>query len=90
MDSGSPVSSGSSIRDAKSTGMGASELPIGLPIGLGAALAQSPRGAAKRKTSVFNPLNLMGGLNAAAAAISAAAAPPAPSANAGGNQGGID
>lgn len=87
MDSGSPVSSGS-IRDSKSSGMGASELPIGLPIGLGAALAQSPRGAAKRKTSVFNPLNLMGGLNAAAAAISAAAVTP--SANAASNQGGID
>ena len=62
--------------------MGASALPSvgGLPLGLSAAvqaaaanLSSSPRGAAKRKTSVFNPV-LMGGLNAAAAAVALTAA----------------
>ena len=56
-------------RDVKTAVMGASEMPPGLPLGLGAAVQAaassivSPRGAAKRKAgAAFNPV-LMSGLN---------------------------
>ena len=68
MERGSPVTSAAS-RDVKTAVMGASEMPPGLPLGLGAAVQAaassivSPRGAAKRKAgAVFNPV-LMSGLN---------------------------
>ena len=58
-------------RDVKTAVMGASEMPPGLPLGLGAAVQAaassivSPRGAAKRKAgAAFNPV-LMSGLNPA-------------------------
>lgn len=68
MERGSPVTSAAS-RDVKTAVMGASEMPPGLPLGLGAAVQAaassivSPRGAAKRKAgAAFNPV-LMSGLN---------------------------
>ena len=66
-------------RDVKTAVMGASEMPPGLPLGLGAAVQAaassivSPRGAAKRKAgAAFNPV-LMSGLNPVASGLNPAA-----------------
>ena len=81
MERGSPVSSAAS-RDVKTAVMGASEMPPGLPLGLGAAVQAaassivSPRGAAKRKTTAgFNPV-LMSGLNPTASMTAGSLSPP--------------
>ena len=81
MERGSPVTSAAS-RDVKTAVMGASEMPPGLPLGLGAAVQAaassivSPRGAAKRKAgAAFNPV-LMSGLNPVASLQARSLSPP--------------
>ena len=91
MERGSPVSSAAS-RDVKTAVMGASEMPPGLPLGLGAAVQAaassivSPRGAAKRKTTAgFNPV-LMSGLNPTASMAGSLSPPGSSSSNAPGEK----
>lgn len=85
MEKGSPVSSRASaaINVRSTSTMGATDLTMGLPLGLGVAATLAatggPRGAAKRKASGVFPV-LLSGLNSAAAAA-AAAAVSSPTAN---------
>ena len=81
--------SSAASRDVK---MGASEMPAGLPLGLGAAVQAaassivSPRGAAKRKTTAgFNPV-LMSGLNPTASMAGSLSPPGSSSSNAPGEK----